>query len=214
MKLNAVSRLVVGGVALAASLMLTRTAQANNCAIGYGYGQSLKNMSYKQAYGLFENIYQEWCPSMSSVGTYFRLTEGANAVGHMHFWADDPTVTCIAYTATWPNGVMGRGSPCVAVDPLTTSREVSFHTSIQQAKIAPTGATYRWRVSSIQIRGTVSAQVIVQQTDGTWWTFNNLTPGVWNLGSTGVGASAFFVQNQNSADGSHVTFDNTTVQTF
>jgi len=154
-------------------------------------------------------FYTQVCGGIA-IPNAFKVDEsGGSIFGHFHIAADDPTVNCFTTNATWPSGVMGRqigAGPCVAINPLTTSRYVAVHTTTQWIRVR-TASTTKWRATQIKVMGTVSVKVLVEQTDGTWWQFTDLTPGIWNLGNTGKFAKNAFVQNQSTA-GAPMSFDN------
>lgn len=194
---------------IAASVAVFGTAHAAlafNCTLGFGQVEALNAMPYEQAYGFASS---PWYKNSCSIfdppyppPAYFLIDEPAG--GHYHITPDDPTISCFTTNATWPNGVFGRpsGSSCVAVDPLRTSRTATAHTGASQIRVRLTsGTAIPWRPSQITVKGSVAAQVLVEQTDGTWWSYTNLGAGTSNLFSNGKAAKQVLITNQNTANG-------------
>lgn len=203
-------RLALAGALASALTLSTAAAHASTCSITFGQTSGMRWMPASHAYGIAAAPY---FTSICAGANYFnQFNFDENVYNHYHFWADDPTVNCLTTTATWPNGVMGRqsaGGGCVAVDPYATNRNITAHSATHQIRIHATNSN-RWRPSQIKVLGTTAARVIVEHTDGTWWYYINLTPGVWNLASTGKYARNAWVVSE-SPNGGPVWFDNVVV---
>jgi hypothetical protein len=182
-----------------------------SCTIRFSQSNVISNMSFYQALGFADSPwYKNHC---SDLGWNFKVDESGGAIaGHYHFWADDPAVNCVAFTNTWPNGVMGKDNntnTCTAVDPLAESRNAQPHGAGYWIRIRNVTSTdLAWRVTQIKVRGTKEARVLLDNTDGTWWEYTHLTPGTWNLLDNGHKAKTAWVMNQNPNAAQPMAFDN------
>jgi len=183
-------------------------ASATPCVIGFSDRTGLKRMP-DQAIGFAEAPwYTNVCGGIAVPVQFLVDENGGTIENHFHVGPDDPTINCFTTNATYPNGVMGRtvNGSCVAVDPLATSRFVTFHHATQFVRVS-TGPSIRWRATGITVKGTQPLRVLVEQADGTFWQFTNLTPGAWNLGNTGKLAKQIWIMNQDSSSGTPGSFD-------
>jgi len=182
------------------------------CTIGFGQSSALANMTFYQAYGFAEAPwYKHKC---STLGWSFKVDDsGGTIAGHYHFWSDDPAVNCYTTSSAWPNGVMGKDhgtSTCTAVDPLQESRDVTTHGSTYWIRIRNvTSTSQAWRATKIKVKGTKEIRVKLDNTDGTWWEYTHLTPGLtWTLLPNGHNAETAWVMDQNQGAITPPTFDN------
>jgi hypothetical protein len=193
--------------AACASLLAATTAHATTCSIGFSQSGPLSALPAIHAAGYAQAPwYSAICGGANFVNRF--LVDDNGGAGFHLLWADDPTINCLAFNATWPQGVMGRqGASCVPVNPLTTSRMAGTHGPTQYIRIRATNSN-RWRPTQLKVMGPETAKVLVEHTDGTWWQYTNLTPGVWNLASTGKFARNAWVTNQNTNVIGGISFDN------
>jgi len=205
------SRLQLTFVLTGLGLLFGSTAHATTCTIGFSQSSGLNAMPAAQAYGFATAPwYTAICGGSNFVNTFLVDENGGDVFNHYHIWAEDPTVNCFTTSSAWPEGVMGRQvgtGPCVAVNPLTTSREAGVHTTTHWLRIRSNNAN-RWRATQIQVLGTEPVRVLLEQANGTFWQYTNLTPGTWNLSSTGQFAKNAWVMNQTTATGVPMSFDN------
>jgi hypothetical protein len=197
--------------AACASVFAATAAHAATCSIGFSQSSVLNAMPASQAAGYASSPwYNAICGGANFVNRFLVDEGGGSIHGIYIIWADDPTVNCFTTTPTWPSGVMGRtqsNGSCVAVNPLLTSRMATGHAPTQWIRIRATNAN-RWRPTQLKVLGKEVGKVLVEHTDGTFWQYTNLTPGLWNLGSTGKFAKTAWVMNQNTAVIGSVSFDN------
>ena len=189
-------------------------ARAATCNITFSDSFGMVAMPEAQAIGFaLSPYYNNRC---AEIGFTFKVDQtGGTDYGHFHFWADDPTVTCTTTTPAWPDGVMGRrnGTTCVAVNPFTTSRLISTHTSDHWMRIRNlTASQQAWRATQILVKTDQPILVLIENTDGTFWQYTNLTKGTWNLFNNGKKAKTAWVRNQNLAAGQGISFDNFVVE--
>jgi hypothetical protein len=205
-------------IVVALCILVGRAAKAQtpSCTIAFSDPTGMSILPYTQAYGFAQSPwYYNWC---SALGVWFYVDEdsrGGPLAGHYHFWADDPSVNCVTTNSSWPNGVMGRQvgyGPCNAVDPIHTSRQATPHDPGYMIRIQNLSTSQSWRATQITVRSGPPVRVLLQNTDGTFWQYTNLTPGVWNLLPNGHNAIFAWVMNQNSTPVQPITFDNFVVQ--
>ena len=203
-------KILAFAAACASVFAAATTAHAASCTIGFSQSSPLNAMPPVQAAGYAQAPwYSAICGGADFINRFLVDEGGGSIHGTYIIWADDPTVNCFTTTPTWPAGVMGRqqGASCIAVNPLLTSRAATSHAPTQWIRIRATNNN-RWRPAQLKVMGPEVARVLVEHTDGTYWQYTNLTPGVWNLASTGKFAKTAWVMNQNSAVIGGVTFDN------
>ena len=105
---------------------------------------------------------------------------------HFHLSFEDPTLTDPA-TSCFVNGGFGRkvGGVCTAPDWSREPRVLNPHDQTQWTKVwladRVSAAPRVFDVASLRIGGTQPVQFWFQKTDGTWWFWGSLGPGLWDL---------------------------------
>lgn len=107
-----------------------------------------------------------------------------------------------------------NGSTCVNVlDPATEPRYLASHHGTQWIRIY----VYRSGVpemtfdfKSIRVKGTQGIKLYFRKTDGSWWHWNNLGPGTWNVAPYAAGIREILIRASGGSSSSY-SFDNVVV---
>jgi hypothetical protein len=175
-------------------------AKAQTCTVSFSDDFGLSLVDSSMAYGFLAPggglvWYYNECGAGS--GNWLYLDEDPEGgypagveYGHFHIPFADPAINCFTTTAAYPAGIMGRqassGSPCVAVNPLTEPRTLYPHRRpgvLRVRYLAHSGDPLRYLIPNrIRVLGSQAVSVLFQASDGSWWSWKNLTAGTWNLG--------------------------------
>jgi hypothetical protein len=215
--MKTISRLAAVAV-VGACLLVGRAANAqglNTCNIDFADQTGLSILPYYQAYGFAASPwYYNWC---GGLGVWFNVNEnsynGGPLAGHFHIPPEDTSISCFTTDSAWPNGVLGRPGPggtCNPINPLTTPRTALPHTAGYMVRVQNLSTSQAWEATQIRVvAGSPAVRVLLQNTDGTWWQYTNLTPGTWNLIPNGHYAINGWIMNQDLTDpGPPINFDN------
>lgn len=192
-------------------------AQAQTCTVAFTDDFGLSLIDPSMAYGFLAPggglvWYYNECGAGSNNWLYLDEDPAGgypagSAYGHFHIPFADPAVNCFTTTGSYPAGIMGRqassGSPCVAVNPLTEPRTLYPHRRpgvLRVRYLAHTGDPLRYLLPNrIRVLGSQPVSVLFQASDGSWWSWNGLTAGTWNL-SGGFPARRVFVLSSVAGD--------------
>lgn len=160
--------------------------------------------------------YRERCGSRGYVNVEEAPTGRYN---HFHLMFED---TALATSPCFvdPDG-LGAGygrleaSVCTAADWKREPRFAAGHTADHFMKVwIEDRVTHEPRifdVASIRVRGTASAEIWFQKSDGSWWYWPSLAPNRWNLSAYTVDIRALYVKAA-AGSGTSVSFDDVVVR--
>jgi hypothetical protein len=166
--------------------------------------------------GAFQLWYYELCNGL--IWFYFDENPGTS-YEHFHQMPEDLTIGACYTQDNTGAFVFGRlvNGTCTSagINPLTTPRFISTHLPDQFMRVVNNSNSSTFRPTQILVKpGSDPVSVSFIDTNNTFWTYHNLTPGPngtwWTLNPTGTFGSVIFIGDDGGIFSA--TFDNLSIQ--